>query len=128
MRTSSIYTVAAGEEPVWEEGVPHFGWVYATRPDLPLPDELTLDGPQDVIHCAPGTEPPSNVKQIIIKGHETPWEVEMIVQGWPNGHVYVMDATWEESGEPVRGKMIQIPSGITPTETLIVPHCWAGEA
>lgn len=127
MRTSSIYTVPAGEQPEWAEGVPHFGWVYATRAGLPLPAELTEGEDEDVIHCAQGTEPPSNVRQVIIKGHETPWEPLMIVAGWPNGHVYVMEATWQEGEEMRRGKMVEIPDNVTPIETLLIPHCWAGE-
>lgn len=124
---SSIYTIPAGEEPVWAADVPHYGWVYATHPDHPLPPELTGDGEQRVIHCAPGTESPANVRQIIVIGHETSWTPEMIVAGWPNGHRYVMECTWDEAGEIQRGKIVQMPEGVEVLDTNLVPHMWAGD-
>lgn len=126
---TSIYCVVAGEEPVWISSKPH-GYVRVSH--NPIPPEVTGTAyAWDVIHCAQGTEPPDNTAAIVVKGHETPWSAEAVVVGWPNGHAYVMEATWTVNSplglSTMRGKMIDIPEGITPIQTLLVPHEWLGD-
>lgn len=126
---SSIYCIPADEAPVWEPGTARFGWRQVTNPGLPIPPEVTgTDQAWHVIHCAPGTEPPINVTSIVVRGHVTPWTAEQVVGAWPNGHLYVMEATWKRPDlPPKRGKMIEVPEGAEVVETLLVPHVWAGD-
>lgn len=128
---SSIYCLVAGEAPEWPPGARQ-DWALVTKPNLPIPPEVTGTADAwDVIHCAPGMEPPINATSVVVKGHETPWTPEMIVGGWPNGSPYVMEATVMHDGpmgmSPRRVKMIEIPEGEEPTATLLVPHAWAGD-
>jgi hypothetical protein len=122
---TSIYCIVAGEKPVWAN-TKTYGYVRVTN--TPIPPEVTgTVNSWDVIHCAEGTEPPTNVVAIVVRGHNTPWNAEAVALGWPNGHPYVMEATWPEGDNIRRGKMIEVPEGKTPIETLLVPHEWAGD-
>jgi hypothetical protein len=130
---SSLYTVPAGEDPEWDTHVPHFGWVYVTRPDLPVPPDANNAIARAVIHCAPGTEPPINAVATIAKGHEQPWQPESLVNEYPVEAPYVLEAVYitgdkEKTERPrIRCKMIEVPADITPEETNLVPHEWAGD-
>lgn len=119
---SSVYTVPADALPEM------VGYVLGTRSDLPLPADEQFDFPRHVLHTAPGVPPPANVAQVIVDGSQTPWLPEEVGVGWPNGSRYVLEATWlDESGAMQRTKMVDVPAGITPLETNIVPHMWAGD-
>lgn len=133
---SSLYTIPHNEAPTWGEGVPCFGWVRVTNPNRPLPPDETSPVARDVIHCAPGTEPPQNVVMVVVRGHVTPWSPEVVAQAWPNGFKYVLEARWmgdpppgfPSSGPiPVQGKIIDAPENVELIETNIVPHEWAGD-
>lgn len=126
---TSIYCIPATEEPEWENGATRDFFQVTNKP---IPPEITGTGEAwHVIHCSEGTEPPTNCAAIVVEGHKTPWTADAVAAGWPNGHPYVMDATWMATGpigeHIVRGKMVDVPAGVMPIDTLLVPHEWAGD-
>ena len=129
---SSIYSIPAGQEPVWAEGVANFGWVYVNNPTDPLPAKGQLPA-RNVIECAPGTEAPSNCLVIVAQGHKKggQWNPKALKQGFAE-HIYLMECTWEETHPELgkiirRGKMNKKPPNAVVIETDLVPHHWAGD-
>lgn len=116
-------------------------------PDVPLPGYVVVGhvpagvpDPEDVdrviLHAAQGVPAPPDLLETIVDGAAGEWEPATIMAAYPAEAPYVLEATWEEEGlDPFgnpatvvrRGKLVDVPVGVEPLQTNLLPHLFAGE-
>ena len=88
-------------------------------------------GGRIVLHAAPGV-PPLDGMEVIVDGSRREWTPDEVLIAYPDAGPLVLEAEWEETGPDGetfvrRGKMAEVPSGVTPLRTGLLPHLWMGE-
>lgn len=111
------------------EGTPLPGLVQVTRPHHPLPADETHAEPRHVFEVEPGRTPPGSPATVTVLGG---WTVEALATLHPDSAPYCLDAEWEEDdgegGTTIRrGRIVEVPEGVTPVRTNLPSHQWAGD-
>lgn len=103
-----------------------YGYVRVTHPTLPLVATET-EPERHCVHGAEGLPILSFAYSGAINGSVTPWKVQDLLLSRPNDAARILEAIYINNGSLVRCKVVQLPNGVTPIETNLVPHLWAGE-